>query len=92
MGNWVVSSDALEPKLPAIMHADVGGLSRLTGEDEDGFYRVLRDRLVRITVLIEISVRRAADCVGVTIQLEEAKSGMSPLAAAPQNSPPKKPF
>ena len=74
------------------MHADVVDLSRLTGEDEDGFYRVLRDRLARITELIEISVRRAADCVGVTIQLEEAKSGMSPLAAAPPNSPPTKPF
>ena len=74
------------------MHANVVGLSRLTGEDEDGFYRVLRDRLARITELIEIRVRRAADCVGVTIQLEEAKSGMSPLAAAPPNSPPKKPF
>ncbi len=74
------------------MHADVVGLSCLTGEDEDGFYRVLRDRLARITELIEISVRRAADWVGVTIQLEEAKSGMSPLAAAPPNSPPTKPF
>ena len=92
MGNWVVSSDALEPKLPAIMHADVVGLSRLTSEDDDGSLRVLRDRLARITELIEISVRRAADCVGVTIQLEEAKSGMSPLAAAPPNSPPTKPF
>ena len=74
------------------MHADLVGLSRLIGEDEDEFCRVLRDRLARITELIEIRVRRAADCVGVTIQLEEAKSGMSPLAAAPPNSPPKKPF
>ena len=92
MGNWVVASDALELKLPAIMYADVGGLSRLTGEDEDGFYRVLCDRLARITELIEISVRRAADCVGMTIQLEEAKIRMSPLAAAPPNSSPTKPF
>ena len=92
MGNWVVSSDALEPKLPAIMHADLVGLSRLIGEDEDEFCRVLRDRLARITELIERSVRRAADCVGVSIQLEEAKSGMLPLAAAPPNSPPTKPF
>ena len=69
MGNWVVSSDAHEPKLPAIMHADLVGLSRLIGEDEDEFCRVLRDRLARITELIEIRVRRAADCVGVSIQL-----------------------
>ena len=64
---------------------------RLIAEDEDGSYRVLRDRPARIMELVESRVRRAADCVGVSIQLEEAKSGMSPLAAAPK-SPPTKPF
>ena len=87
-----MSSDALELKLPAIMHADVGGLSCLTGEDGEGSYCVLRDRPARITELVESRVRRAADCVGVGIQLEEVKSGMSPLAAVPPNSPPTRPF
>ena len=80
------------PKFPATMHADVVGLSCLIAEDEDGSYRVLRDRPAQITELVESRVRRAADCVGVSIQLEEAKSEMPPLAAVPPNSPPTTPF
>ena len=63
------------PKFPATMHADVVGLSCLIAEDEAGSYRVLRDCLVRITELIEGSVRRAVDFVRVNVQLEEAESG-----------------
>ena len=92
MGNWVVLSDALEPKIPCNHERRCGRPQRLIAEDEDGSYRVLRDRPARITELVESRVRRGADCVGVGIQLEEAKSGMSPLAAAPPNSPPTKPL
>jgi adenylate cyclase len=37
--------DSLKRKLTAILHADVVGYSRLTGEDEEGAYRLVRDRL-----------------------------------------------
>ena len=35
----------LDTQLPAILYADVAGYSRLTGEDEDGTHRRLRDYL-----------------------------------------------
>ena len=37
--------DPLKRKLTAIFYADVVGYSRLTGEDEEGTYRLVRDRL-----------------------------------------------
>ncbi len=37
--------DRLKRKLTAIFFADVVGYSRLTGEDEEGTYRLVRDRL-----------------------------------------------
>ncbi len=39
------SDDRLKRKLTAIFYADVVGYSRLTGEDEEGTYRLVRDRL-----------------------------------------------
>jgi adenylate cyclase len=39
------SDDSLQRKLTAIFYADVVGYSRLTGEDEEGAYRLVRDRL-----------------------------------------------
>ncbi len=39
------SDDSLKRKLTAILYADVVGYSRLTGEDEEGAYRSVRDRL-----------------------------------------------
>ncbi len=63
-------SDALERKLSAIMYADVVGFSRLTGEDEEGTYRVLRDRLARITELIEGQGGRVVKYIGDAIMAE----------------------
>ena len=37
--------DPLKRKLAAILHADVVGYSRLTGEDEEGTYRLVRSGL-----------------------------------------------
>ncbi len=39
------SGDRLKRKLTAIFYADVVGYSRLIGEDEEGTYRLVRDRL-----------------------------------------------
>ena len=39
------SGDRLKRKLTAIFFADVVGYSRLTSEDEEGTYRLVRDRL-----------------------------------------------
>ncbi len=39
------SDDRLKRKLAAILHADVVGYSRLTGEDEEGTYRLVRSCL-----------------------------------------------
>lgn len=66
----MVPSDALERKLSAIMYADVVGFSRLTGEDEEGTYRVLRDRLARITELIEGQGGRVVKYIGDAIMAE----------------------
>ena len=41
----MASDDRLTRKLTAIFYADVVGYSRLTGEDEEGAYRLVRDRL-----------------------------------------------
>ncbi len=43
----------LPRKLAAILHADVAGYSRLTGEDEDATHRRLRDYLDLIAKTIE---------------------------------------
>jgi adenylate cyclase len=40
-----MSTQNLERKLAAILYADVAGYSRLTGADEDGTHRLLRDYL-----------------------------------------------
>jgi adenylate cyclase len=47
------SDDQLKRKLAAILHADVVGYSRLTGEDEEGTYRLVRDRLDLISENIQ---------------------------------------
>lgn len=45
--------DRLPRKLAAILYADVAGYSRLTGADEDGTHRLLRDHLELISSSIE---------------------------------------
>ena len=45
--------DRLKRKLTAIFFADVVGYSRLTGEDEEGTYRLVRDRLDLISESIQ---------------------------------------
>ena len=45
--------DSLKRKLTAIFFADVVGYSRLTGEDEEGTYRVVRDRLDLISESVQ---------------------------------------
>lgn len=47
-------SDRLLRKLAAIVDADVGGYSRLTGEDEDGTHRRLREHLDLISHAVEM--------------------------------------
>ena len=63
-------SDALERKLSAIMYADVVGFSRLTGEDEEGTYRVLRERLARISELIAAQGGRVVKFIGDAVFAE----------------------
>ena len=46
-------SDNLPRKLAAILYADVAGYSRLTGADEDGTHRVLREYLRLVSTRIE---------------------------------------
>lgn len=65
-------SDALERKLTAIMYADVVGFSRLTGEDEEGTYRVLRERLAHITELINGNGGRVVKYIGDAVFAEFA--------------------
>ena len=43
----------LQRKLAAILYADVAGYSRLTGEDEEGTHRTLRDYLDLVASRIE---------------------------------------
>jgi len=65
-------SDALERKLTAIMYADVVGFSRLTGEDEEGTYRVLRERLARISELVSAQGGRGVKFIGDAVFAEFA--------------------
>ena len=65
-------SDALERKLTAIMYADVVGFSRLTGEDEEGTYRVLRERLARISELVSAQGGRVVKFIGDAVFAEFA--------------------
>ena len=44
--------ERLPRKLAAILYADVAGYSRLTGEDEEGTHRILRNHLDLISSLI----------------------------------------
>jgi len=54
------------------MHADVVGFSRLTGEDEEGTYLVLRERLSHITELIEGQGGRVVKYIGDAVLAEFA--------------------
>ena len=57
----------LPRKLAAILYADVAGYSRLTGEDEEGTHRALRDNLDAISAAIEDHQGRVVHYAGDAI-------------------------
>ena len=65
-------SSSFERKLAAILHADVAGYSRLTGQDEEGTHRVLREYLPLIAAQIESHRGRVVHYAGDAVLAEFA--------------------
>jgi adenylate cyclase len=63
-------SEKFERKLAAIFHADVAGYSRLTGQDEEGTHRVLRQYLPLIAKKIEGHEGRVVHYAGDAVLAE----------------------
>ena len=60
----MTDSSTLPRKLAAILHADVVGYSRLTGSDEEGTYRKVRESLDSITHLVGAHNGRVVNYAG----------------------------
>ncbi|MFT5113052.1 MAG: adenylate cyclase [Parasphingorhabdus sp.] len=58
------NDQSLPRKLAAILHADVVGFSRLTGDDEEDTYRQVRQALDRITVQVNAHNGRVVNYAG----------------------------
>jgi adenylate cyclase len=65
-------AENFERKLTAILHADVAGYSRLTGQDEEGTHRVLRQYLPLIAEKIEGHKGRVVHYAGDAVLAEFA--------------------
>jgi adenylate cyclase len=63
-------TEPFERKLTAILHADVAGYSRLTGQDEEGTHRVLREYLPLIAAKIEAHNGRVVHYAGDAVLAE----------------------
>jgi adenylate cyclase len=62
--------DPLPRKLSAVLHADVAGYSRLTGEDEEGTHQILRRYLPMIAAQIEAHHGRVVHYAGDAVLAE----------------------
>jgi adenylate cyclase len=64
------SADILSSKLAAILHADIVGYSRLSGEDEFGTHRTVRDYLGLIGDIVNSYGGRVVNYAGDAVLAE----------------------